>query len=535
MTNNNALNTKAPENIGGLTAKNTPSPTVYLGKTLDVIGDDVWTLSLAPKGVDAVGNGVTVYHKDAVNRYAFLRGIGYEIAISSYSKMAIVVKLKSQEAKTFVLKASVKKGDLESVMTVNNRFWYASKINDITENKDAKNKTADTQIEKCAVELFGDFSDAEFKGKDICFNVEPYGETYIYIGVGPVASLRTPSLTELRNGSYARMLNYSLTAPFAEGGGLSGLGRELPFVYSHKRYDESVGWAYVDNTLTGEESALVGVLAGDIGERQILAYATPSTLFAVTAWTAFSMTRNHRLLLEAYDILKDGKENGNATEKFLYCDVMERASRILGKDNQSYLEKASAYKPDALKTLGDKGEASPVKSYYRYLLALHSGDYFLVQKERESAIQKFNASKKSLGDYIYYFIALNATIGVNAFTKDLRPALNFGTHSGSDTRVSNLSFFTKKTILTSFKDGLKLNIEGKDVFSLVGSTAIVSDFKEEIGGVSFNVKALSPATLTLITPPFSSKKGKNNVFKLRIGEEYIRVVIKNNKLRVEKL
>ena len=141
--NNNTLNTKAPENIGGLTAKNTPSPTVYLGKTLDVIGDDVWTLSLAPKGVDAASNGVTVYHKDAVNRYAFLRGIGYEITISSYSKMAIVVKLKSQEAKTFVLKASVKKGDLESVMTVNNRFWYASKINDITENKDAKNKTAE--------------------------------------------------------------------------------------------------------------------------------------------------------------------------------------------------------------------------------------------------------------------------------------------------------------------------------------------------------------------------------------------------------
>ena len=534
MTNNATLNNKALENNGGLYAKNIPSSTVYLGKNLNVIGDDEWTFSLCPEGEKT--DDLQVYHKDATNRYAFLRGAGYDLTVSSYSKRAVVIKVTAQEGKIFRLKASVLLGSLESVMAVNNRFWYASKIDAKYANKGAKNGSTDTLIEKCAVELYGDFSDAGFDGNAVTFLANQGGEIYIYLGVGEGSSERAPSITELRNGSYARMLNYSLSAPFAEGAGLGGLARELPLVYAYKGYDaDSSSSVYADENASKEECALVSALAGDLQIGQMLDTLSASAISATTVWTAFTLTRNHNILGIAYDLLKVGEVEGNSVEQFLYYEIMERISRILGKDNSLYLEKALEYRDDALKTLGTKASGSQVESYYRYLLALYLGDYALIQKERENALHKFTQSNRKLCDYIYYFIALYGVIGVNAFTKDLRPALNFGTLGGSEVRVSNLVFFSKKTALTSFKNGLKLSVENKEVFSLVGGTCLVTDFKEEIGGVSFNVKASSPATLTLTTPPFSSGKAKNNVFKLRIGEEYVRVVIKNNKLKIEKL
>ena len=533
MANNVNLKNKAPENYGGLSAKNIPSSTVYLAKKLSIIGDDTWTISLCPK--EAKFSDVEVYHKDSSNRYAFLRGVGYDLTISSYSKRAIVVKVKAQEEKTFRLTPSVLKGTLESVMAVNNRFWYASAIDAKSVNKGSKGGSTDTLIEKCAVELYGDFTGAKFEEKEIVFTATQGGEIYLYIGVGELASARTPSITELRNGSYARMLNYSLVSPFGEGAGLGRLNRELPLVYAYKRYDEGLGAsAYLSENSSREEGALVSALAGDLQLAQLVSILSASVFSAVTVWTAFTLTRNHNVLRVSYNLMK-GDVEGGSVEKFLYYDIMERISRILGEDNSAYLEKALEYKDGAMATLEKKEKVTAVESYYRYLLALRSCDYTLVQKERESALQKFNASKKGLSDYIYYFIALYGVIGVNIFTADLRPALNFGVIGNTDVRVSNLTFFTKRVALTSFRNGLKLSVENKEVFSLVGGSCIVTDFKEEIGGVSFNVKATNPATLTLTTPPFSANKAKTNVYKLRIGEERVRVVIKNNKLKVEKL
>ncbi|MBO5773567.1 MAG: hypothetical protein J6R44_01910, partial [Clostridia bacterium] len=109
-----------------------------------------------------------------------------------------------------------------------------------------------------------------------------------------------------------------------------------------------------------------------------------------------------------------------------------------------------------------------------------------------------------------------------------------GSLSGSEVRVSNLVFFSKKTALTSFKNGLKLSVENKEVFSLVGGTCLVTDFKEEIGGVSFNIELEKSATLTLLTPPFKKKPREESTFKLRLSSGKSKISIVNNKLSLQK-
>ena len=531
-------NGKTPVN-GSLLAKNSLESSLYLGDTTTIYGATKWYLRVTAKGEK---EGAKVYHKDSSNRYALLRQNAYEVVLASYSKGAIAFKIKAKEDKTFSVFVGDDLGALSPVMTVDNRFWYAVKLDshlgDKYGEKETKSKDTGTEIEKSTLLIHGEYEELKVVDGALNFNLKSGGEAFVYFGVGEKPSSRTPGQGELRRGIESRTLNYSIRLPMALGLGVGGLANILPQVFSYKVYDEHInGGAYFSQNEDMEICTLVGILSGDVVENALINYAKGGVLTALNLWIAFMRTRNHSLLENGYAVLRKKNKIGSEVDdsNFFIVDVMERASRILGKtkDNLSLNEALSRYLEKAPNRMPQKDD-SPLGVFLTYLSLQRVGGGNEIEKLRERALSLFNSSKKSLSDYLYYFVALGSLFDVNYFSEDLRPSINFGTLASAEFRCSNLSAFNRRVYLASDYDGISLTLDGRKVFDLVGAPGRVSDFKEEIGGVSFNIELEKSATLTLLTPPFKKKPREESTFKLRLSSGKSKISIVNNKLSLQK-
>lgn len=558
MINNNPFkNTNAPAN-GGISNYYSLPTTTFLSttlkpNTLQIVGESgVWSLDITPYSHTQnkpIANGF-LYAKERTNRYALVRGEGYEIVEASYSKRAIAFKISAKEELSFVLNVRSFEA-LSPVMALDNRFWFASNRSSensiVLANKYTENNGRVSLIEKCVLQIVGLEEDARVSERGIEFTLRATEQVYIYLGVGERACARTPKLNELRNGIEARTFNYSLGTPVGQGGLFSELSRLLPTVYGYKTFDENMGInAYLSESANAdmEICALVGILAFDVPYEQIICYAKGGLHTAINLWCAFMVTRNHDFLKRGYELLLKANpiekwdrlstlSDCERAEKLFIYDIMERASRVLGtEDNEGIRAILERYNFDD-KDISILCDNSPFGCFIKYLSLLRANDFDGIGRLRSEALSRYASVEKSLESYLYYFVALNATLGINFYSNDIRPALNFGA-SSDDCRISNLTVWSRKLGVNLLKDSFSLLVDSVCVFEAVGDTIFVSDFKEEIGGVSFGISINKGATITLNYPPFSKNKPKNSTFRLRLegGKWFVRV--KNNALKVEK-
>lgn len=550
--------TKDASAKGGVLRNYARASTLILSGTLNpsiikIVGNScLWEFGIkafTPQG--GVTRPPILHQRDSQNRYALVRGDGYEIVEASYSKHAIALKITATLERSFHFSVTAFSKTLSPVMSVENRFWYAGV--QTNENGGKKPNTVsnggskDTFIEKSILQVLGLKEEVKNKSGVLSFSLNPGESVYLYLGVGETAVERTPKESELKNGIEARILNHSLNLPTAKGSGLGDLTRILPLIYGYKTYNENMGaLAYVseDKNADMEICALVGILAGDIPYEQIIYYARGGVLTAINTWIAFITSRNHDFLRECYLFLKkhnplalqiSSLSEADREDKLWIYTVMELASRVVAKEDNLVLSSlVESLRADCSKDDKICFGSTPLDCYLSYLSLVYAGNVEKLQDLRSYALSKFNASKKGLEDYLYYLIAFNTVFGVHPFSSDIRPSINFGALWGEDFRTSNLSLWSRKISLASSKEGVNLAVGENTNMNLVGSNAYIYDFKEEIGGVSFIVTLPKGATITLITPVFSQNKAKNNPFKLRLEQGKWCVKIKNNTLKVEK-
>ena len=484
--------------------------------------------------------GVELYQKDKANRYSLIKGNGYEITLVSYSVRAVAVRIRSREERAFSVVVNSEGEVLNSVMAVENRFWYVTPNQPV---KGANNGDTEPQIDKSVVQMLALKEDAKEEKGALNFKVLPSEPVYLYIGVGEIQTERTPKLNEIKNGIESRVLSYSLNTAVCQGGGYNDLSRRIPLVYGYKDFNEDMGTpAYFDKGANEdmEICSLVGTLAFDAPYKQIIAYAKGGLNSAINIWTAFSVTRNHEFLKIGYDILKkhngldinpEEMEESERADKLLIYDIMERASRIVASNDNVTLTSIVRKLNESTSLSRDMGD-TPYECYLYYLYLLRSHRYDEIVTLVEVAVNRFNASKKVLADYLYYFVGLHSYLGINYFSDDLRPALNFGSRGGN-LRISNLALWSRKITLNASKEGLDLVVDGYKTISAVGDL-YVADYKEEIGGVSFVAVVKEGVTISLSTHPFTNKKESRSAFKVRLEGGNWLVNVKNGAVKVEK-
>ncbi|MBR2480814.1 MAG: hypothetical protein IKB56_05880, partial [Clostridia bacterium] len=122
--------TKDASAKGGVLRNYARASTLILSGTLNpsiikIVGNScLWEFGIkafTPQG--GVTRPPILHQRDSQNRYALVRGDGYEIVEASYSKHAIALKITATLERSFHFSVTAFSKTLSPVMSVENRFW----------------------------------------------------------------------------------------------------------------------------------------------------------------------------------------------------------------------------------------------------------------------------------------------------------------------------------------------------------------------------------------------------------------------------